>query len=154
MLVDLLSKERVGVVPTIGMMNMMHEGKVIAVKAWYFQAVFLGVRLCFGEWFFSIEMYIRDLVSLVRQKIIHLSCIESEAYLLYVEEGEGNFRLPQFTTKQPDQRDYLNRNGLSFARVLNKYDTWNYKLNIPRLIEPRTEPAGGTPSVYLRRVLA
>lgn len=33
MLVDLLSKERVGVVPTIGMMNMMHEGKVIAVKA-------------------------------------------------------------------------------------------------------------------------
>lgn len=69
-------------------------------------------------------MYIRDLVALVRQKIIHLSCIESEAYLLlYVEEGEGNFRLPQFTTKQPDQRDYLNRNGFSFARVLNKYDT-------------------------------
>lgn len=96
-------------------------------------------------------MYIRDLVALVRQKIIHLSCIESEAYLLYVEEGEGNFRLPQFTTKQPD---YLNRNGFSFARVLNKYDTSNYKLNIPRLIEPRTEPAGGTPSVYLRRVLA
>lgn len=68
-------------------------------------------------------MYIRDLVALVRQKRIHLSCIESEAYLLYVEEGEGNFPLPQFTTKQPDQRDYLNRNGFSFARVLNKYDT-------------------------------
>lgn len=68
-------------------------------------------------------MYIRGLVALVRQKIIHLSCIESEAYLLYVEEGEGNFRLPQFTTKQADQRDYLNRNGFSFARVLNKYDT-------------------------------
>lgn len=68
-------------------------------------------------------MYIRDLVALVRQKRIHLSCIESEAYLLYVEEGEGNSRLPQFTTKQPDQRDYLNRNGFSFARVLNKYDT-------------------------------
>lgn len=33
MLVDLLSKERVGVVPTIGMMNMMHGGKAIAAKA-------------------------------------------------------------------------------------------------------------------------
>lgn len=33
MLVDLLSKERVGVVPTVGMMNMMHGGKMIAAKA-------------------------------------------------------------------------------------------------------------------------
>ena len=68
-------------------------------------------------------MYIRDLVALVRQKIVNLSCIESKAYLLYVEEGEGNFRLPHFTTKQPDQRDYRNRIGFSFARVLNRYDT-------------------------------
>ena len=33
MLVDLLSKESVGVVPTVGMMNMMHGGKMIAAKA-------------------------------------------------------------------------------------------------------------------------
>lgn len=43
MLVDLLSKERVGVVPTVGMMNMMHGGKMIAAKAWYSQAGYLGV---------------------------------------------------------------------------------------------------------------
>lgn len=61
----------------------------------------------------------RDLVALFRQKIMNLSCIESRAYLLYVDDGEGNFRLPQFTAKQP----YLNRNGLSFVCVLNKSDT-------------------------------